>query len=169
LAFLEIIMVADALMRPGHGRFGAVSRADIAAGIELLGQRPGVAAARKAVALAEPNVASPPETWVRMVMLDAGLPRGIPNAPVRPRGGGSNRFLDVRVGTYAMGVEYQGAWHFEESGQARDDLERREQLRDLGIVIIEAKSEDLRDQRRLVGRVAREIARFEGLRLPRGW
>ncbi|MDR1189020.1 MAG: hypothetical protein LBK95_16485, partial [Bifidobacteriaceae bacterium] len=162
-AFLELVMAADSLMREKGPR---LSKAELAASVESLSRRPGSRAARMAVALSEPRTASNPETWTRIVLLDAGLPRGIPNDRVEDPRGGTTRFIDVRVEGYRIGIEYQGGYHFEKAEVGYEDMVRREQLRELGWVMVEAGRRDGPDQSRLVRRVAIEIARIERLRLP---
>ncbi|MDR2378070.1 MAG: hypothetical protein LBD70_01395 [Bifidobacteriaceae bacterium] len=162
-AFLSLVMVCDSLMRRGSPKF---TKDDLAASVKALGARPGVRAARLAVELSEPGTDSNPETWVRLVLRDCGLPRGVVNRPVRDASGKIVRYEDVGLDKYPVGIEYQGHHHFESPEQVYQDMVRREQLRGLGRITIEVGARDLRDQTRLVRRAALELARLEGVRLP---
>ncbi|MDR1188657.1 MAG: hypothetical protein LBK95_14600 [Bifidobacteriaceae bacterium] len=162
--FLNLIMVADGLMRRKNP---IMSKQELERGLDALGRRPGIRGAQLVVSLAEPGTDSVPETWVRVVMRDAGLPRGIPNRPVRDESGVVVRSDDLGVEGYPMAVEYQGGYHFKDAEQAYLDMERREQLRSLGRTMIEVGYKDLPDQTRLIRRIATEIALFEGWRLPK--
>ncbi|MDR2565881.1 MAG: hypothetical protein LBC97_07450 [Bifidobacteriaceae bacterium] len=162
-SFAGLVMAADALMR---GEAAWVTKADLLGSVESLGARPGVKTARLVVALAEPGTDSNPETWVRPVLRDCGLPRGMVNRPVKDGSGKIVRYEDLGLEHYPAGIEYQGRYHFESVDQFYADMERREQLRCLGHAMIEVGAKDLRDQHRLVRRVATELARIEGVKLP---
>ncbi|MDR0593141.1 MAG: DUF559 domain-containing protein [Bifidobacteriaceae bacterium] len=163
LAFLELVMAADSLMRRANP---LISKADLTASIAELGPRSGVRVLRRALARSEPGTDSNPETWMRLVLIDAGAPRGIVNQQVAVPNSDAPKLLDLRLRGYAAALEYQGAYHFETEEQRRRDMRRREELRSAGFVMIEVWNDDLRNQNRVVVRVAEEVARFEGVRLP---
>jgi hypothetical protein len=164
--FLDLVVVTDALTRRTARLVKSLEV--LIADINALGARPGVRVARLALKHCAPDTDSCPETWVRLAMLDAGLPAGIPNVVVASSSGGPKRFIDVGLEGYKIGVEYHGVYHFESNEQAYEDMRRREQLRALGWTIIEACRDDLPNQFRLIQRIAAETARAEGVRLPGG-
>ncbi|UOY01793.1 hypothetical protein [Blastococcus sp. PRF04-17] len=81
--------------------------------------RYGAARFRRAVELVDPRADSPAESWVRVALVLAGL-APVPQYPVRV--GGHEMALDFAWPEAKVAVEYEGAYHFEESQIARDDV-----------------------------------------------
>jgi hypothetical protein len=123
----------------------------------------GIRLARGAMTLAEENCWSPQE--VRMLLawlLDADLPKPLCNRPVFDRSGrhiGTPDLLDVEAGVVG---EYDSALHLN-GGQRRNDRDREEAFRGVGLEYFTILTGDLRDRVRTAERMrrARSRARFE--------
>ena len=120
----------------------------------------GVERLREALALVRPGVASPPETLLRLLIVEAGFPEPVTNCPVQT----FERELHADLGypQWCIAIEYDGAYHFENGApQAKFDDERRESMRDAGWIVIQLTSLSLRSPGRFLRRLAREIARAQ--------
>jgi hypothetical protein len=106
---------------------------------------------RRAVALVDPRAESPPESWVRVALVRAGLPEPIPQfevvLPHRVR-----YRLDLAWPERRLAVEYEGAYHFDDVQIVRDDG-RLQELATAGWRVIRVSAADLRDLDGLVERV----------------
>ncbi|MDR1824468.1 MAG: hypothetical protein LBR27_03930 [Bifidobacteriaceae bacterium] len=162
LAFAEAVWAADALVR----RQAPIVRLDELDGY-LAGYRAreGLPAAKRILSFSRAKTDSGPETLVRLILEDAGLPKMAVNQPVY-RDGQLIRYQDIDVVGYSIDVEYQGMHHFSSAQQAHDDMVRREELRRLGITVVEVAHEDLARPLDMVRRVAQLVAEKEGIRLP---
>ena len=76
--------------------------------------------------LVEPLTESPMETRLRVLLVDAGLPRPIAQYEVRDQFGTFCGRLDLAYPHLQLGVEYDGADHFK---QRREDDRRRDRIR----------------------------------------
>ncbi|MCV7431866.1 hypothetical protein [Mycolicibacterium bacteremicum] len=106
----------DALMREAPFRIDDV---------ELLAKaHPGARGLRRmrlALPLVDGGAESPKETWLRLLFIDAGLPRPRTQFVVRTEGGRYVRRLDMVWENYKVGAEYDGVQHLaERSVYARD-------------------------------------------------
>ena len=82
----------------------------------------GIALARTAWSLSSGDVKSPPETRLRLLCREAGLPPTLVNVPVFTLGGrllGYPDLLDVEAG---LVLEYDGADHRKVARQRSDNL-----------------------------------------------
>lgn len=82
--------------------------------------------------LVDPGSQSPQESWVRMLLIDAGFPRPQTQIPVLRANGYSRYYLDMGWEDLMVGVEYDGEQHRTDSGQFRSDVLRAEYLEGLG-------------------------------------
>lgn len=74
---------------------------------------------------------SPKETWLRLVLIDAGFPRPRTQIPVlRPDGG--HYFLDMGWEEFMVAAEYDGEQHRLDDVQYRGDVTRAEYIDGLG-------------------------------------
>jgi hypothetical protein len=151
--FLEAIQVADALMRRQNPKLTEDQFRDHIAG---LGRRRGVRTIRELAAHARAGTDSLTETWLRLIVWDAGFPVPEVNHPVAA--GGSTRFLDLAWPELKIDLEFQGRQHFENQAQAFSDFQRRSQLGALGWRTVEAVYGDLAAPGALVQRLAAAFA-----------
>ncbi len=86
----------------------------------------GVRRARVALALMDAGAQSPKETWLRMVLLDAGLPR--PRTQVEVSDGFSRAFLDLGFDEPKVGLDFEGDQHRTDRPQFVHDIGRYEMI-----------------------------------------
>lgn len=86
-----------------------------AADVELLAHRypgrRGIARARNAIGLFDAGAQSPKETWLRLVLVNAGLPRPQTQIPVLNEFGSPIAYLDMGWEDLKVAVEYDGEQH----------------------------------------------------------
>lgn len=97
-------------------------------------RRRGCVQLRELVPLVDPRAESPGESWVRLAILDAGLPPPEPQVWVNRAGVPAYR-LDLAYPRARVAIEYDGE-EFHGPEQATADAERRAWLRAHGWVII---------------------------------
>ena len=89
-----------------------------------------------ALALHDPGAQSPQETWLRLLVIDAGYPRPRTQIPVDCGDGYPRYFLDLGWEELSIAMEYDGAHHRSDADQARYDIVRHETLIELGWIVI---------------------------------
>ena len=143
------VAVLDAMVRAGH-----VDRDDLRSAVRDAGGRWGVTRVRRAVGLVDPRAESAPESRVRVARRLAGLD------PVPQHEVWSDDVLVARVDLafpeVRLGVEYEGAYHFEDGQIARDDVRYR-RLREAGWTVVRVSAADLHDLDGLVARIRRAL------------
>jgi very-short-patch-repair endonuclease len=132
-----------------------------AADVELLALRyagrRGIARARQAVSLFDPGAQSPKESWLRVVLIQAGLPRPQTQIPIRNEFGGAIAYLDMGWEDVKVAVEYDGEQHRSDRRQYTWDLRRLEMLERFGWIVIRVLAGDRPAE--VVGRVRAALAR----------
>lgn len=94
------------------------------------------------LALSDPGAQSPKETWLRLLLVRAGLPRPTTQFPVVGPDSGKTYYLDHAWETSMVAAEYDGEHHRLERGQYRSDIRRREELDRLGWIVIRVVAGD---------------------------
>lgn len=116
------------------------------ADVELLAQRypgrRGIARARLAISLFDPGAQSPKETWLRLVLVQAGLPRPQTQIPVFDEFGSAIAYLDMGWEDVKVAVEYDGDQHRSDRSQYNWDIRRLERLQHLGWILIRVVAGD---------------------------
>jgi hypothetical protein len=116
------------------------------ADVELLAQRypgrRGIARARQAFTLFDAGAQSPKETWLRVVLVNAGLPRPQTQIPVRDETGNAIAYLDMGWEEVKVAVEYDGDQHRSDRYQYHWDVRRSEILHRLGWTVIRVVAGD---------------------------
>jgi hypothetical protein len=107
--------------------------------------------AAEVVPLLDGGAMSPPESWVRVACLRAGLPRPVTQHAIFD-GAGFIGEVDLAWPEERVVVEYEGPHHFEELQIARDDR-RYLRLVAAGWRVIRLSAADLRDLREVVERI----------------
>jgi len=111
-----------------------------AADVELLAQRyggrRGIARARLALTLFDAGAQSPKETWLRLLLIEAGLRRPQTQIPVLDRYGNVFAYLDMGWEDVKVAVEYDGDQHRSDPHQYKWDIRRSEKLQSLGWIVI---------------------------------
>jgi Protein of unknown function (DUF559) len=117
-----------------------------AADVELLVQRypgrRGIARGRLAISLFDPGAQSPKETWLRLVLVQAGLPRPQTQIPVLNEFGSAIAYLDMGWEDVKVAVEYDGDQHRSDRSQYNWDIRRSERLQHKGWVVIRVVAGD---------------------------
>jgi hypothetical protein len=117
-----------------------------AADVELLAERyagrRGIARAREAVSLFDAGAQSPKESWLRVVLVQAGLPRPQTQIPVLNEFGRPIAYLDMGWPDVKVAVEYDGEQHRRDRGQYARDVRRLEMLERLGWIVIRVLASD---------------------------
>ncbi len=109
-------------------------------------RRRGVIQLRSLIPITDPRSESPRESWVRMALIDAGLPAPEPqwwvdlDAVSRAR-------LDHAYPEHRVAVEYDGREFHSETEKVEADLERRRRLRQLGWVVVVVRLGDFTGDR----------------------
>lgn len=132
-----------------------------AADVELLARsyagRRGVERARKAADLFDPGAQSPKESWLRVVLIQAGLPRPQTQIAVLNEFGSAIAYLDMGWERVKVAVEYDGEQHRTDRRQYSWDVRRLEMLERLGWIVIRVVAGDRPAE--IVGRVRGALAR----------
>ncbi len=132
-----------------------------AADVELLARRyvgrRGIARARRAADLFDAGAQSPKESWLRLVLIGAGLPRPQTQIPVRDEVGNVFAYLDMGWEDVKVAVEYDGDQHRSDRRQYTWDVRRLERLQRGGWLVIRVVSGDRPAE--IVGRVRAAFAR----------
>ena len=159
LSARELVAVGDFLIarnRPltSRDRLGAIVR-------QWSGRR-GAAKLVAALGLLSERAESPPESILRVMLVEAGLPRLDVNLDLRD---GSGAFLarpDLRFPDYRLIVEYEGDGHRADRQQWRSDFGRTARLQVFGEEVLRVGAADLRDEAAL-------LAVVRALLIRRGW
>lgn len=115
---------------------------------------------RAVLPLIDPGAASPQESWLRLRLIDAGLPTPATQIPVCDRSYWPFAWLDMGWEDYKVSAEYDGDQHQKDRQQYVKDHKRQRRLERLGWINIRVINED--NPRETVRRVT------EALR-TRGW
>ena len=123
------------------------------------GRRVGVGRLRAALPLVRTRSASRRETWVRLALIDAGLPEPELNVSVRSDDGRQLAVVDLAYPDLRVAIEYEGEHHLFDPRQWTRDIARHEELAAHGWVVIRVTKLDLLGGgSSLVARVRRAIA-----------
>lgn len=85
---------------------------------------------------------SPKETWLRLLLIDDGLPRPQTQIPVVAANGYPFAYLDMGWAEWMVAVEYDGDQHRSDRMQYVKDIRRIAELERMGWIIIRVVAED---------------------------
>jgi len=105
-------------------------------------KRRGIVRARQAVGLFDPGAQSPKESWLRVVLIEAGLPRPQTQIAVTNDFGSAFAYLDMGWEDVKVAVEYDGEQHRSDRRQYSWDVRRLETLERLGWIVIRVVAGD---------------------------
>lgn len=116
--------------------------------VEILAERyrgrRGISRARVALSLVDAGAESPRETWLRLLLVDAGYPRPRTQIPVYGEYGELIAVLDMGWESIKVAVEYEGDHHRTDRRQFNKDIARLETLTtDLGWIVVRVTAEDV--------------------------
>ncbi|OBA58572.1 hypothetical protein A5647_01435 [Mycobacterium sp. 1100029.7] len=116
------------------------------ADVELLAQRypgrRGITRARRALTLFDAGAQSPKETWLRLLLVEAGLPRPQTQIAVNDEFGRAIAYLDMGWEDLKVAVEYDGDHHRSDRSQFGWDIRRLERLQHRGWIVIRVVAGD---------------------------
>ena len=156
----DLVAAADAVIRdermPGPRsrilRPRLAGRAELAAAIAP-GRR-GAVALRQALDRARPGAASRMETWMRLTVVDAGLPEPVLDHDVYDASGEFLGCLDGAYPELRVGLEYEGDHHRTDERQWQRDILKHDSMARVGWRIIRVtKDQLLRDPGAFTARV----------------
>lgn len=101
---------------------------------------------------------SAPESILRVIIIEAGLPAPVVNHDVSDSWGNFVARTDLRIEEFRLVIEYMGDYH-RNKAQWRADMTRRSRLESLGWRVMEVNADDLRDPAELARRI-RDFARL---------
>ncbi len=114
--------------------------------VELLARkypgRRGIAQARQAADLFDAGAQSPKESWLRLVLIRAGLPRPQTQIPVIDECGIAFAYLDMGWEDVKVAVEYDGDQHRSDPWQFNWDVRRLERLQRRGWFVVRVVAGD---------------------------
>jgi hypothetical protein len=102
----------------------------------------GLPRARIALPLMDGGAQSPKETWLRLVLIDDGLPP--PRTQVMVTDGVNRAFIDMAYDEPKVGFDYEGIHHSEDRGQYVHDIGRAELIDSQGWIDIRVVAEHSR-------------------------
>lgn len=110
--------------------------------VDLYTEARGVRRLKKALELMDAGAQSPKETWLRLLLIDAGFPRPRTQIPVRDEYGRRFAFLDMGWEDMMIAVEYDGDQHRADRAQYAWDVKRLVKLQQSGWIHIRVIAED---------------------------
>jgi hypothetical protein len=102
----------------------------------------GMRRARIALDLMDGGAQSPKETWLRLLLIDAGYPR--PRTQIRVSDGFAEAFLDMGWDEPKIGLDYDGALHQTDRRRFVHDIGRNELIAREGWIDIHVVAEHRR-------------------------
>lgn len=103
---------------------------------------PGLRRLEAALELVDAGSQSPRESYLRLLLIDAGLPRPQTQIPVLGVDGIPVAYLDMGWEERMVAVEYDGDHHRSDRRQYVKDIRRQEMLERLGWIIVRVVAED---------------------------
>jgi hypothetical protein len=134
---MTAVAAIDALARATD-----IKVADVEILADRCGGRRGLTRARQALQLFDAGAQSPNESWLRVILVQAGLPRPQTQIPVSDEFGQVIAYLDMGWEDVKVAVEYDGEHHRNDRAQYRWDRRRLEMLQRLGWIIVRVVAGD---------------------------
>lgn len=134
VSYTDLVAMGDVILRSG-----LASLSELSEFVAWGRGRRGIRVARTALTVLDPGAESPPESWVRALLMDDGIPRPMCNLDVSVDGWTFR--LDLAWADRKVAVEYDGEEHHGPDRAAHDRW-RRELLRQAGWTIIVVRKAD---------------------------
>jgi hypothetical protein len=147
-AFCESVQIGDQLIRRTNP---LINHQEFTAYVATLTKMHGAQLARTVFAHLRARTDSTMESWLRLVVWDAGFPDPAVNHKVSVDE--QTRYLDLAWPELMIDLEFHGRQHFHEWDQAYGDVRRRGQLQLGGWTTIEATERDLTSPGKLLQRL----------------
>jgi len=143
----DLIAAGDAIVRTWRVDSPLATAADLDAAIRA-GRRVGVNALREALPRVRTDSASRTETWLRLTLVDHGLPEPQRNYEVHVDGA-YLACVDLAYPALKIAIEYEGEHHLLDPQQWAHDIVRYDALRAAGWIVIQVTKSDLFDAPKL--------------------
>lgn len=150
--FNDAVASVDALARATE-----IKIADVELLVKHSRGRRGIARARRVIGLVDAGAQSPRESWLRTLLVQAGLPRPQTQIPIYDAVGKAIAYLDMGWPELKIAVEYDGEHHRTRRSQYSWDIRRSEMLQRRGWIVIRVTAED--SEADIVRRVRDALAR----------
>lgn len=134
---MHAVAAIDALARAAE-----LTIADVGILADRSRGRRGIGRARRAIELADAGAQSPKESWLRTLLIQAGLPRPQTQIPIHDEWGKAIAYLDMGWAELKVAVEYDGDHHRTSRSQYSYDVRRSEMLARRGWIVIRVTAED---------------------------
>ncbi|WP_273734805.1 hypothetical protein [Mycolicibacterium septicum] len=102
----------------------------------------GLRQLERALPMLDAGSQSPKETWLRLLLIDDGLPRPQTQIPVLGANGHPFAYLDMGWAEWMIAVEYDGDQHRSDRMQYVKDIRRTAELERMGWIIVRVVAED---------------------------
>lgn len=116
--------------------------ADVELLVDRYRGRRGMKRARAALQLVDGGAQSPKETWLRLLLIEAGFPRPQTQIAVRNDWNWVEAYLDMGWDDIKVAVEYDGDQHRSSRYQYVRDIRRLEMLERMGWIVVRVIAED---------------------------
>ncbi|MGI5287246.1 DUF559 domain-containing protein [Nonomuraea polychroma] len=117
---------------------------------------------RDTLSLADPGSASPRESWLRVILVEGGLPK--PSTQIRVElDNDRHAYLDMGWEDFKVAVEYDGQEHHTSAADQQRDADRREELRRRGWRVIAVRRDVI------PGQIADLLYHVANALIERGW
>lgn len=145
LSLLDLVAAGDSLLRsPDAPRRAAVlnlpdplcTLEELATTLATRSGARGMAMARAALPLLRPGVDSAPESWLRLLIVDGGLPEPEVNRWIVDADGRRVSRPDLQYRAQRIALEYKGERHLTDPRKWARDIERDDRLRALGWTVL---------------------------------
>ncbi|CRZ19037.1 hypothetical protein [Mycolicibacterium neworleansense] len=123
----DAVAALDALARATN-----LKTADVDLLMQRYARRRGIQRARTALELMDGGAQSPRETWLRLIIIDGGLPRPQTQIPVYDGPGDPFAYLDMGWDDIKVAAEYDGEEHRASNWRYNWDLRRAERIQRQG-------------------------------------
>lgn len=168
----ELVRFGDALVsrRDYFGRvrgFVPLALDDLLTAVDRWARCDGVANLRAALPWVRENVASPPESDLRMQLLAAGLPEPEINVELHDPAGRWLACVDALYRDRRLVFEYEGDGHRTDRAQWRKDIRRIGGIQDASFRVVRVTGDDLYRQPRQFRQRAKQV--YDHRRTGRWW
>lgn len=106
----------------------------------------GVRQIRELTRHIDPRSESPPESWLRLLIVESGLPRPDAQISVLDETGYEFARMDLGYRRFKIGIEFAGIEFHESAEQRAHDQTRDARLRQLGWMIVRVTGDRMRDE-----------------------
>lgn len=151
---VDLVIAGDAMLHRA-----LTTREALGGLVPVSRRRRGKRCAAAALPLLEPGAESPMETRLRMVLIDAGLPRPLANVDVFDEWGEWIARPDLLYPEAQIVIEYEGAHHRTDARQFSHDLARGDLLVQQGYLVLRYEARHVfRQPDRIINRVGTALA-----------